>query len=88
MASRQDARKHYDRLRNGIPDNYLESFFFEQSANVEAFYKVRAVYTKSLALICVYGYLLGIGDRHLDNILVDEKRLVLCGLYAIILISI
>ena len=39
----------------------------------EAFMAVRERFLKSYAAICVSGYILGIGDRHLENFLVDMK---------------
>jgi DNA-dependent protein kinase catalytic subunit len=39
----------------------------------EAFMAVRERFLKSYAAICVSGYILGIGDRHLENFLVDIK---------------
>lgn len=39
----------------------------------EAFMAVREHFLKSYAAICVSGYILGIGDRHLENFLVDMK---------------
>ena len=42
------------------------------SPSAEAFLTLRAECGKSLAVSSLFGYILGLGDRHLDNLLLDE----------------
>ena len=43
------------------------------AATQESFVGIRSEFMKSLAVVGVCGYMLGIGDRHLDNFLVDRS---------------
>jgi len=49
-------------LRNGL---------CKMSATIEAFVFIRDKFLVNYAGICSSGYLLGIGDRHLENILLN-----------------
>ncbi|KAJ8904960.1 hypothetical protein NDN08_001473 [Rhodosorus marinus] len=44
-------------------------------ASPRSFLMIRNRLVRSLVVNCIAGYFLGIGDRHLDNILIDLKRL-------------
>jgi hypothetical protein len=46
-------------------------FFFERYLDPVQWMTCRLAYTKSLAAMSVVGHILGIGDRHLQNILLD-----------------
>jgi phosphatidylinositol kinase/protein kinase (PI-3 family) len=39
----------------------------------QSYFSARHQYTKSTAIMSVVGYLFGLGDRHLENIMVDIK---------------
>ncbi|KAJ3139728.1 hypothetical protein HK100_011282 [Physocladia obscura] len=54
-------------------DSYLRQFFFKLTISPEAFFHIRSEFANSLAALNICSYLLGIGDRHLDNFLVDLK---------------
>lgn len=41
------------------------------SSSMEAFVFIRDRFIKNYAVVCITGYLLGIGDRHLENFLVN-----------------
>lgn len=41
-----------------------------QSVNTGAWWKSLKLYSTSLAVMSVIGYIIGLGDRHLDNVLV------------------
>lgn len=48
-------------------------FFFENFPSPHKWYEKRLAYTRSVATNSMVGYILGLGDRHLDNILLDKK---------------
>lgn len=49
-------------LRNGL---------LSMSTNVEAFIFIRDKFLSNYAMVCASGYILGIGDRHLENFLLN-----------------
>lgn len=51
----------------------LRHFFFERFEDPDEWFERRLAYTRSTAAISMLGYVLGLGDRHTHNILLDEK---------------
>ncbi|KAI9103040.1 hypothetical protein DFS34DRAFT_576740, partial [Phlyctochytrium arcticum] len=50
---------------------YLRTWMQKLAASPEAYLAIRATFAKSLATLNICSYLLGIGDRHSENFLVD-----------------
>ncbi|KAJ2744545.1 hypothetical protein GGI20_002889 [Coemansia sp. BCRC 34301] len=48
-------------------------FFYEQFYNAQDWFEHRETYIRSAAVSSIAGWVLGIGDRHLQNILVDRS---------------
>lgn len=51
----------------------LSQAMIDSSPNVIEWYKNRKTYTTSLAVMSIVGYLMGVGDRHLDNIMMNRQ---------------
>ncbi|KAL8703539.1 MAG: hypothetical protein Q9201_003296 [Fulgogasparrea decipioides] len=51
----------------------LRYFFQERFENPDDWFEKRLAYTRSTAAISILGHVLGLGDRHGHNILLDEK---------------
>ncbi|KAI9716271.1 MAG: hypothetical protein M1812_005496 [Candelaria pacifica] len=51
----------------------MKYFFFERFNNPDDWFEKRLAYSRSTAAISILGYVLGLGDRHGHNILLDEK---------------
>ncbi|KAI2682433.1 hypothetical protein DTO027I6_1059 [Penicillium roqueforti] len=51
----------------------LKYFFMEKFNNPDDWFSKRLAYTRSTAAISILGHVLGLGDRHGHNILLDEK---------------
>ncbi|MCJ1393539.1 Serine/threonine-protein kinase tel1 [Xylographa bjoerkii] len=51
----------------------MRYFFFEHYENPDDWFEKRLAYTRSTAAISILGYILGLGDRHGHNILLDER---------------
>ena len=49
-------------------------FFFERFMDPDEWFDKRLAYTRSTAAISILGYILGLGDRHCHNILLDERN--------------
>ena len=47
-------------------------FFYENFPSVHCHLERRLAYTRSCAVSSMVGYILGLGDRHIHNILVDK----------------
>ncbi|KAF8475673.1 hypothetical protein BDZ91DRAFT_649584 [Kalaharituber pfeilii] len=58
-------------MRNYSP--VMRYFFMHQFDGPDEWFRSRLAYTRSTAAISILGYVLGLGDRHGHNILLDEK---------------
>ncbi|KAF2190124.1 hypothetical protein K469DRAFT_624615 [Zopfia rhizophila CBS 207.26] len=59
-----------------VRDNFhpvLRYFLLERFEDPEEWFEKRLAYTRSTAAISILGHVLGLGDRHCHNILLDEK---------------
>ena len=70
--------KNDDKLN--IYNSYIEKYppvlgewMIESFPNMSEWFKARSLFTTSLAVMSIVGYLIGIGDRHLDNIMINKN---------------
>jgi serine/threonine-protein kinase mTOR len=60
-------------LRKSIgKGNDLYEILWWKSTNSEQWLERRTRYTRSLAVMSIVGYILGLGDRHLSNLMLDK----------------
>jgi phosphatidylinositol 3-kinase len=71
-------------IENPVQD-FLRSTAYDASAPYMVKKEVMSTYVKSCAGYCVATYLLGVGDRHLDNILIHQNGHLLHCDYSFIL---
>jgi len=50
------------------------------SASSEAYYRLRCEFATSHAQLCISHYILGIGDRHLSNFMLDLQTGAIVGI--------
>ncbi|MPC33003.1 Serine-protein kinase ATM [Portunus trituberculatus] len=67
---RQDAVMEQDILEHFHP--VFQHFFLEQYRSPHSWLQRRLAYTKSVATTSIIGYIVGLGDRHPENILLDK----------------
>jgi ataxia telangiectasia mutated family protein len=60
-----------DVIRNFRP--VFRNFFIETTHDSSNWLKKRVIYARSLAVSSMVGFILGLGDRHLQNILIDYE---------------
>ncbi|RWS12933.1 Serine/threonine-protein kinase SMG1-like protein [Dinothrombium tinctorium] len=53
------------------PGDLISKELWCSSTNAHEFWKLTQAFTHSNAVMCMTGYIIGLGDRHLDNVLVD-----------------
>lgn len=51
----------------------MRHFFFERFNDPDEWFERRTAYTRTTASVSMLGHILGLGDRHCHNILLDEK---------------
>jgi hypothetical protein len=61
----------FEELKNETPKDIISSSFWCSSPNSESWWQITSQFSRSLAVTSMIGYILGLGDRHLDNILLD-----------------
>jgi hypothetical protein len=55
-----------------MPLQLLRNHLERATSSVEAFFNMRSNFVQSISAFCIGSYILGIGDRHLDNFLLDK----------------
>jgi serine-protein kinase ATM len=51
----------------------MRHFFTEKQKEPSAWFSMRLAYARSLATTSMIGHVIGLGDRHVSNILIDTK---------------
>jgi len=75
-AYQQDTAQARVKVWQRIADNFhpvLRYFLLERFQDPDEWFERRLAYTRSTAAISILGHVLGLGDRHCHNILLDEK---------------
>lgn len=75
-----DAKSNFQDVQELIPGDLLRRQLFDISSDFESFLSVRDQFAKSLAVFSACSYILGIGDRHLDNFLLDLRTGAVIGI--------
>jgi DNA-dependent protein kinase catalytic subunit len=68
-----DSEELFRRMTTQLPADLLRRRLISMSSDSAVFLAVRNEYVRSLAASSIFGYLLGLGDRHLENILLDTR---------------
>ncbi|TPX37487.1 hypothetical protein SmJEL517_g00708 [Synchytrium microbalum] len=66
-------REVFADLKTETPGNLLERELWFSSPDSISWWEKIAGYNRSLAVMSVIGYIIGLGDRHLDNLLLDVQ---------------
>lgn len=72
----QDSQSTRVKVWQKVADNFhpvLRYFLLERFEDPDEWFERRLAYTRSTAAISILGHVLGLGDRHCHNILLDEK---------------
>ena len=67
-------RQVMQELIGETPDNLLSQELWYASVDSRHWLELTQNITRSIAVMTVIGYIIGLGDRHMDNLLVDFKR--------------
>ena len=79
-ANRANALAKWDSHQQKIVPHLMTSAIHSIACSPESFLCLRNGFARSLAVMSVAGYVAGIGDRHLDNILVDVEKGLVVGI--------
>jgi ataxia telangiectasia mutated family protein len=74
--AQQDSLTTRTKVWQKVADNFhpvLRYFLLERFEDPDEWFERRLAYTRSTAAISILGHVLGLGDRHCHNILLDEK---------------
>ncbi|XP_078072249.1 DNA-dependent protein kinase catalytic subunit isoform X3 [Mustelus asterias] len=70
-ASRTETVKTFRDCERAVPQDLLRRAFTKMSTTPEAFLALRSHFASSHALMCISHWILGIGDRHLSNFMIN-----------------
>ncbi|XP_062235399.1 DNA-dependent protein kinase catalytic subunit [Platichthys flesus] len=72
-AKRADAVSNFLKVLQHVPSDLLKRAFLKMCNSPEAFLSLRSHFISSHALLCVSHWILGIGDRHLSNFMINME---------------
>ncbi|KAJ0023075.1 hypothetical protein NQD34_015209 [Periophthalmus magnuspinnatus] len=71
--SRSDVVKNFHKVLQLVPHDLLKRAFLKMCHGPEAYLSLRSHFISSHALLCVSHWVLGIGDRHLSNFMINTE---------------
>uniref|UniRef100_A0A803VTB7 DNA-dependent protein kinase catalytic subunit n=1 Tax=Ficedula albicollis TaxID=59894 RepID=A0A803VTB7_FICAL len=77
---RTEAVTSFKGRESSVPEDLLRRAFVKMSTSPQAFLALRSHFASSHALMCISHWILGIGDRHLSNFMVNKETGGLVGI--------
>ncbi|KAH9577494.1 PDZ domain 6 [Trypanosoma melophagium] len=71
--SKQQRKHLLSQAMNKTPDDELRSIIWDKNDTCEQWLQYRGTYGHTLAIMSIVGYVLGLGDRHLNNLMLQDK---------------
>ncbi|KAJ6648931.1 DNA-dependent protein kinase catalytic subunit [Pseudolycoriella hygida] len=78
--SRMQVINNFRNLEYKMPDDIIKFALIDLSVSPESFFLLRTNFITSLATMNIAHWTLGIGDRHLSNILINQKNAEMLGI--------
>ncbi|KAK5850081.1 hypothetical protein PBY51_014362 [Eleginops maclovinus] len=72
-AKRNETVNNFSKVLKNVPGDLLKRAFLKMCNSPEAFLSLRSHFISSHALLCVSHWILGIGDRHLSNFMINME---------------
>ncbi|KAI9542854.1 hypothetical protein NQZ68_016158 [Dissostichus eleginoides] len=72
-AKRNETVNNFSKVLKHVPSDLLKRAFLKMCNSPEAFLSLRSHFISSHALLCVSHWILGIGDRHLSNFMINVE---------------
>lgn len=72
--TRGEAVKELESERSMVPEGLMRRAILSMSFSPEAFICIRHEFARSLSALSITSYILGIGDRHMDNFLLNSAN--------------
>jgi len=79
-ANRDNAVKKLEKQHSKVPSDLLQKGIWALSSSPESYLFIRNSFARSLAAFSICSYIIGIGDRHLENFLISQKDGRLIGI--------
>ncbi|XP_010766865.1 DNA-dependent protein kinase catalytic subunit [Notothenia coriiceps] len=73
QAKRNETVNNFSKVLKHVPSDLLKRAFLKMCNSPEAFLSLRSHFISSHALLCVSHWILGIGDRHLSNFMINME---------------
>ncbi|CAF4081494.1 unnamed protein product, partial [Adineta steineri] len=78
--TKAQVQEEFNQIQSVIPADLLRRAYYKIANSHEGFYTLRRQFMTSYAVLCTSQYILGIGDRHQSNFLIDTSSGQIIGI--------
>ncbi|AAZ10671.1 hypothetical protein, conserved [Trypanosoma brucei brucei TREU927] len=71
--NKQERKQLLSHVMASTPDDELRRIIWDKNDTCEHWLQYRGTYGHTLAIMSIVGYVLGLGDRHLNNLMLQDK---------------